>query len=220
MNGALFSIVGATAAVWMFFAAAANSNTNRPTPAISAQRPAGTTNQAALAARTFVKEWKVDDLVPIVNKGVNRGRNFERGKKIFTDVACVMCHHFGADGGGVGPDLTGVSGSFTVRDLLESIVEPSKQISSLYGTTVIRTKNGDALTGWVPEETTTTVSVMEDMFAASKLTIVKRQDIVAMELSTISLMPEGLLSTLKEDEVLDLMAYLLSGGDSTQRMFR
>ena len=41
-----------------------------------------------------------------------------------------------------------------------------------------------------------------------------------MKPSAISLMPEGLINTLKEDEILDLVAFLLSGGDATQKMFR
>ena len=183
------------------------------------KQSAGTTNQTP-AARAFVKDWKVDELVPIVNRGLKGGRNFERGKKLYSEATCAMCHHFGPDGGGVGPDLTGVSGSFSVHDLLEAIIEPSKQISSLYVTTVVRKKDGDVLTGWVPEETDTTVSVMEDMLAAGKLTVVKRQDIESMKPSTISLMPAGLLNALNQDEILDLMAFLLSSGDSTQKMFR
>jgi putative heme-binding domain-containing protein len=202
-----------------FAGADAGSKTNAPAKSLTTQRPGGTTNHTAVA-RPFVKEWKVDELVPVVSKGVNRGRNFERGKKLFTEAACSMCHHFGADGGGVGPDLTGVSGSFSVRDLLESIIEPSKQISSLYVTTIVRKKDGDVVTGWIPEETSTTVSVMEDMFAETKLTIVNRKDIESMAPSQSSLMPGGLIDTLKADEILDLVAFLLSGGDSTQKMFR
>ena len=61
---------------------------------------------------------------------------------------------------------------------------------------------------------------MEDMLAAGKLTVVKRKDIESMKPSTVSLMPEGLLNTLKEEELLDLVAFLLSGGDATLKMFQ
>ena len=50
-------------------------------------------------------------------------------------------------------------------------------------------KDGDTVTGWVPEETDTTVSVMEDMLVAGKLTVIKRKDIEDMKPSTVSLMP-------------------------------
>jgi hypothetical protein len=62
--------------------------------------------------------------------------------------------------------------------------------------------------------------VIENMLAPNDFTNVKRQDVQSIEPSTISMMPAGLLSTLKEDEVLDLTAYLLSRGDRNNRMFR
>jgi putative heme-binding domain-containing protein len=196
-------------------------NTAKPQPP-SEPRTATSTNRTSEAApaRPLVKEWKVNELVPIVNGGLKGGRNFERGKKLYGEATCALCHHFGPDGGGVGPDLTGVSGSFSVRDLLEAIIEPSKQISSLYATTLVRKKDGETLSGWIPEETDDTIGVMESMFGEGKLTIVKRRDIETMMPSATSLMPEGLLNTLKADEILDLAAFLLSGGDSTQKMFR
>lgn len=195
------------------------SKTSTPALTVKDQTVAGAANQAP-AGRVFVRNWKVDELVPVVNKGLKGKRNFERGKALFNETSCSLCHHFGRDGGGVGPDLTGVSGTFSVHDLLENIIEPSKEISSLYGTTVVFKKDGEIVTGWVPEETETTISVMEDMLAAGKLTVVKRQDIESMKPSTVSLMPEGLLNTLKEDEILDLVAFLLSGGDATLKMFQ
>ena len=85
---------------------------------------------------------------------------------------------------------------------------------------LFRKKDGDVLIGWMPEESDTTVSVMEDMLVAGKLTVVQRKDIESMALSAVSLMPEGLINMLKEDEIMDLVAYLLSGGDSTQKMFQ
>lgn len=219
MNTRFLFIVAGLITTWVANGADTSSKTEPPAKSAPAKIPAATTNQTS-AGRSFVKEWKVDELVPVVNRGLKGGRNFERGRKLFTEMSCSVCHHFGSDGGGVGPDLTGASGTFSVHDLLENIIEPSKEISSLYVTTVVRKKDGDVLTGWVPEESETTVSVMEDMLAAGKLTVVKRQDIESMKPSTVSLMPEGLLNQLKEDEIQDLVAFLLSGGDSTQKMFR
>jgi putative heme-binding domain-containing protein len=212
-------IIAAVAATWAVCGADATVKTNAPARPVKGQPAAGTTNQA-LAGRSFVKNWTVDELVPVVNKGLKGKRSFERGQKLFSETSCSLCHHFGRDGGGVGPDLTGVSGTFSVRDLLENIIEPSKQISSLYVTTVVVKKDGDLVTGWVPEETDDTVSVMEDMLVAGKLTVIKRKDIEDMKPSTVSLMPDGLLNTLKEDEISDLVAFLFSGGDSTLKMFQ
>jgi hypothetical protein len=62
--------------------------------------------------------------------------------------------------------------------------------------------------------------VIENMFAPNDFTNVKRQDIDAIEPSKVSMMPEGLLNSLREEEVLDLFSFLLSRGDRNHKMFR
>ena len=178
------------------------------------------TPQQILASRTYVKEYKLDELAPLVTRNINRGRNFEKGKQLFSDLACIACHHFGPDGGGIGPDLTGVSGRYTPKDLLEEILDPSKSVSSLYASSSIRKKNGETISGRVTAEGDNEVSIMEDLFNPAKLTVIKRTDIESMGLSEISPMPEGLLYTAKEEEIYDLVAYLLSGGDPKDNAFR
>src|SRR5262249_16896389 len=80
----------------------------------------------ALAARPVVQEWKLDELLPKVQSGLKGGRNFDRGRQLYGAVACAACHRFVNEGGSIAPDLTGVAGRFSLHDLLESIVEPSK----------------------------------------------------------------------------------------------
>ena len=86
-----------------------------------------------------------------------------------------------AEGGGVGPDLTAVAGRFSVRDLLESIVEPSKVISDQYAAVSIATKDGQVVTGRVGNLSGDTLSVIEDMFDPGRFTSVKRSDIEEMK---------------------------------------
>jgi putative heme-binding domain-containing protein len=167
-----------------------------------------------LAARPFVKKWTLDELVPIVENGRNGTRNFERGRQLYSAVACSACHRFANEGGSVGPDLTGVMGRFSVHDLLESIVEPSKVISDQYQAITIATKDGRVINGRVGNLNTSNVNVIEDMFDPGRMTNVRRADIEDMKPSTTSMMPEGLLDTLTSEEIQDLMAYLLSHGDS------
>ncbi|MBM3840899.1 MAG: c-type cytochrome [Verrucomicrobia bacterium] len=173
-----------------------------------------------LAARPFVKEWSVSELTPIVERGQKGKRNYERGRKLFGDVGCASCHRFDMDGAAVGPDLTNVAGRFSIRDLLESIVEPSKVISDQYGAIVIKRKDGETVTGRVGNLSGDNLMVIENMFAPNDFKNVQRQDIESIEPSKVSMMPEGLLNTLREDEIQDLMAFLLSRGDQRARMFR
>ena len=69
--------------------------------------------------------------MPIVEKGLTK-RDFDKGRNLFGEAKCFVCHRFNNEGGGLGPDLTVVSGRFGPRDLLESIIEPSKVISDQY----------------------------------------------------------------------------------------
>ena len=62
--------------------------------------------------------------------------------------------------------------------------------------------------------------VLENMFAPNDFTEVKRSDIQSIEPSKVSMMPEGLLNSLKDDEIQDLLAFLLSRGDRRNKMFR
>ncbi|HTI72550.1 MAG TPA: family 16 glycoside hydrolase [Candidatus Limnocylindria bacterium] len=174
----------------------------------------------ALAARPQIKEWKLAELVPLVEAGIKGGRNFERGRQLFGAVACATCHRFVNEGGSVGPELTGVVGRFSVHDLLESIVDPSKVISDQYAAINILKKDGDTVSGRVGNLNAATLNIVEDMFDPGNMTSVRRSDIASMEPSTVSMMPEGLLNSLKAEEVQDLIAYLLSRGDAQNPMFQ
>src|SRR5262249_14037838 len=88
-------------------------------------------SNVATKERAFVKKWTMDDLVSLVDKGLTK-RNFDRGRTLFGEAKCFACHRYDNEGGSAGPDLTSAAGRFSVRDLLESIVEPSKVISDQY----------------------------------------------------------------------------------------
>ncbi|HTL17459.1 MAG TPA: c-type cytochrome, partial [Patescibacteria group bacterium] len=174
----------------------------------------------ALAARPLVREWKLDELVPKVQAGLKGGRNFDRGRQLYGAVGCAACHRFVNEGGSVGPELTGVAGRFSLHDLLESIVEPSKVVSDQYQAINIRTKNGDVISGRVGNLSGADLNVIEDMFDPGRMTNVKRADIESIEPSKVSMMPEGLLNSLQLAEIQDLVAYLLARGDAKNPMFR
>ncbi len=174
---------------------------------------------SALAGRTLVKEWTVDDLAPLMEKGL-KGRNFERGRKMFGAAACFACHRYDNEGGSFGPDLTGVAGRFNPRDLLESIILPSKEVSDQYAPVVITKKDGTTVTGRIINLHDDTLHVSPNMFDPNELVTVSAKQVKSIEPSKVSPMPEGLIYMLNKDEILDLMAYLLSRGDRNHKMFR
>jgi putative heme-binding domain-containing protein len=169
--------------------------------------------------RPFVKQWKVDEAAPMVEKGLTK-RDFDRGRRLFGEANCFACHRFDNEGGAQGPDLTIASGRFSVRDLLESIIEPSKEISDQYAAVIINLTNGKSVTGRIVNYSGDNMSVMTNMLDPNGLINVDHRKVESVEKSKISMMPTGLLDTFKEDEVLDLMAYLLSRGDRNHKMFQ
>jgi putative heme-binding domain-containing protein len=169
--------------------------------------------------RKFVKKWTLDELVPMVESGL-KGRDYERGRAMFAAAKCYACHRFNNEGGGLGPDLSGVAGRFSVRDLLESIAAPSKTISDQYQAVIIATADGKVVTGRIVNLNGSNLSICPDMLDPNRQINVRRENIDEMKPSPVSLMPEGLLDTLDRDEVLDLTAYLLSRGDRNDPMFK
>ena len=173
---------------------------------------------AGAPTRPFQKAWTMADLDPELPR-VAAGRDFARGKEIFASTQCLQCHHFGPEGGNVGPDLTAVSNRFSRHDILEAIIDPSKVISEQYATFLISTKAGGTIMGQVAGDDGTKLSVLTNPLAGTKEDVVKA-DILTKTLSPISLMPPGLLSVLTKDEVLDLLAYIESGGNEKAPAFR
>ena len=168
----------------------------------------------------FVKAWTMDELSKSLGVGLEGNRNFANGRNMFGAATCFACHRFNGEGGSVGPDLTSVSGKFSPRDLLESIIFPSKEISDQYGSTVFTMQDGKQITGRIANMKEDTMMVCTNMMDPNNFTNVNRKKVVKMEESKVSMMPEGLLYMLKEDDILDLLAYLLSQGNPDNPMFK
>lgn len=175
--------------------------------------------KAAAAPRAVVKDWKLADLAPGIETKLV-GRDYDRGRSLFGAAQCFNCHRYNNEGGAVGPDLSGVSGRFGPRDLLESILAPSKEVSDQYRAVTVATSDGRVVTGRIVNLNGDSMMINTDMLDPNAITQVNRNQIEETKPSTVSMMPEGLLNTLKEDEVLDLLAYLLSRGDRKAPMFR
>lgn len=189
-------------------------------PILRAKAPA-TPPLAVPPSRKLVKAWTLDELAPLVEGGLKSGkRDYERGRSLFAAVSCFTCHRFNNEGGGAGPDLSGVSGRFTTRDLLESIVQPSKVISDQYAAVMISTDDGKVVTGRIVNLHGNTIHVNTNMLDPNLQVALDRTRVDEMKPSPVSMMPEGLLNTLDRDEVLDLVAYLMAHGDRSNPIFK
>ena len=165
------------------------------------------------------KEYSVSDVIALATDKL-KARDFKNGEKMFKAARCVVCHRFGGDGGATGPDLTQLAGRFNLKDLTDAIVEPSKVISDQYKASIVETKAGKVITGRIVSESKDSITIVVDPENATKTVEVKKSDIESNQPSLVSLMPKDLLKTLNEDEVRDLLAYLLSRGNPNDAMFR
>jgi putative heme-binding domain-containing protein len=176
----------------------------------------------AMPARPFVKMWTMADLEPVL-EGTKKGRDFARGQKLYAEAMCAQCHLFAggggtAKGGAIGPDLTAVGSRFSARDILESIVDPSKIISEQYQSFLFTMKDGSVVGGQIAEENHYLLTLVVDPLTGAKQNFPKG-NVVKREASPASMMPPGLLATLSQEEVLDLIAYLQSGGNEKSPAF-
>ncbi len=169
--------------------------------------------------RSYVANWTVEDFDDVIHVGLEGNRDFANGRRMFGAATCFACHRFKQEGGAVGPDLTSVAGKFSPRDLLESIIDPSKEISDQYGQMIFHMKDGSIVMGRIMNLNGDVVQVNTDMSNPNAVAAVDRKKLEKMEPSPVSMMPPGLVNTLTKDDVLDLLAYLLSKGNPNDPMF-
>ena len=167
--------------------------------------------------RQFVHNWQISDVAPLLDQAA-RGRSFEKGRRAFEAAQCLKCHRFQNEGGSTGPDLTGVGNRFDAAYILESLVLPSKTMSDQYQGTVLSLRDGRIVTGRVLSEDPKKLLVRTDPFALKPVEVA-RSDIEEREPSRVSEMPQGLINILTKEEILDLIAYLRSGGNPQDRAF-
>jgi putative heme-binding domain-containing protein len=168
--------------------------------------------------REFVQEWKMADLESSLDD-VAKGRNFGNGKAAFNDAQCMLCHRFGNEGGSIGPELTAVSSKYSRREILESMLEPSKVISDQFQNIIVVKKDGDSETGRLIDENDKLLVLQPKPLAADRIEIPK-SDVTDRHPSKVSPMPEGLLNQFTKEEILDLLAYIESAGKEKAKNFQ
>jgi putative heme-binding domain-containing protein len=168
--------------------------------------------------RHFVQEWTMADLEGDLPQAA-QGRNFASGKAAFNDAQCIQCHRFANEGGSIGPELTAVFSKYSRRDVLESIIEPSKVVSDQFQNYIVIKNDGDSETGRIIDETDDKVVVQPNPLSPERIEI-KKSDIAERRPSKVSPMPEGLLNQFTKDEILDLLAYLESMGKEKGANFK
>jgi putative heme-binding domain-containing protein len=119
-----------------------------------------------------------------------------------------------------GPDLTAAGRRYAPRDFLDQIVNPSKVINDQFSAINVVTDNGKVYSGVVVNLNGDTLVINTDLTDPNAQVALDRKSIESIELSSISPMPTGLLNLLTEQEILDLVAYVISGGDAKHELFQ
>lgn len=176
-------------------------------------------NVGAIFAGRTPKNWTLEELSAAASTGM-KGRDFENGRKMFGAAACFACHRYGNAGGMNGPDLTGAGGRYSPHDLLDQIINPSKEINEQFAPVVVTKTDGTTVTGVIVNLNGDTVQINTDLSDPDQRVGFDRKQVKSIEVSKVSPMPPMLLSMLTKEEILDLVAFVLSGGDKENAAFK
>lgn len=165
------------------------------------------------------RRWTVDNALAVVDSGLTN-RNFETGKKIYAAILCSRCHSMQGSGGDIGPDLTQLGTRFSNKDILESIIDPSKTVSDQYASTVYILKNGQSVVGRQVNEDKLNYVISQNPFAPEQVRKIPKKDVTGKRNSPDSIMYPGLINSLNPNELRDLMAYLKSGGNQNNDVYK
>jgi putative membrane-bound dehydrogenase-like protein len=153
-------------------------------------------------ARSGDKQKLIAEYKQRLNPEVIAKADTRHGRLIFSQV-CAACHQIYGEGGMIGPDITG-SNRADIDYILDTILDPNAAIGVDYQLTTIVTKDGRSLAGTIVEETPGALVLQ----LVNEKSTVAKSDIKERQRLPISMMPEGLLQSLKPDDVRDLIAYL------------
>lgn len=165
------------------------------------------------------RNWKIDEALKTIEEDEGT-RNYEQGKSLFAAVRCGSCHTMQGDGGAVGPDLTQLGTRFSVRDMLTAIIEPANAISDQYGSKVFVLNDGSSIMGRLINEDDVNYVVSQNPYALQELREIPKKDVSEIKESKISIMPPGSLNVLNPEELKDLMAYLMAGGNENNSVYK
>ncbi len=141
----------------------------------------------------------------VVEKGDPR-----KGRELYLNtrlLACATCHRLEGVGGNVGPDLTRIWETHTVEKILESIVDPSKEIKEGYQTYRLTTVEDQVFTGLKIKEDGREVLLRD---ANGRDIRVPKDEIASLSPSKVSLMPDNVVSQVSYEQFIDLLAFLKS----------
>jgi putative heme-binding domain-containing protein len=164
------------------------------------------------------RNWKVEDALALMDD--LKGRDLVKGKGMYAATLCQSCHTMQGEGGIVGPDLTQLGTRFSVKDILESTINPNAVISDQYAASIFYMADGSSVLGKLTNEDKEKYYISQNPFDPQTIREIPKKDVTSKKLSDISVMMPGLINRLNEEELKDLMAYLISGGNPNHEVYQ
>jgi putative heme-binding domain-containing protein len=164
------------------------------------------------------RNWKLEDATAVLDEGLV-SRDYENGKKMYAATRCVSCHSMSGEGGSIGPDLTRIGTRFSAKDMLEHIILPNKEVSDQYAATVYTMKDGSSIFGRQINEDKDKYYISQNPFDPEVIREIPKKDVSGTKYSRISVMMPGLINSLNPEELKDLIAYLVAGGNEEHEVF-
>lgn len=165
------------------------------------------------------RSWKTEDATALFKDGWGI-RDFSKGQNLYKATLCDKCHTLQGEGGNIGPDLTRLGTRFDIKGIVEAIIEPNLSISDQYAATHLQLKNGETRVGKIINEDAQYISLSQNPFTPTITMKIPKKDVVSRQISTVSMMLPGLINGLNEEEVRDLVAFLMAGGDPNHSVYQ
>ena len=165
------------------------------------------------------RDWKMEDALQVLEKDTAE-RNFKQGMTLFASVQCGTCHSMQGEGGSIGPDLTQLGTRFSKRDMLEALIKPSEVISDQYISKIYSLNDGTSVLGRLANEDEKSYFVIQNPYAPKMLKEVSKKDVREIKPAKVSIMPPGTINSLNEEELRDLIAYLMAGGNEDHVLYK
>ncbi len=129
--------------------------------------------------------------------------DLSHGRELF-QKSCAKCHKLFGQGEAIGPDLTGANRN-NLDYILENVIDPSAVVSKDFRMSIIEMIDGRVLNGLVLTKNAKTLTLQTQ---TDQLTI-KLADVEEIRVTSSSPMPDGLLDNLSEDQIQNLLSYLM-----------
>jgi putative heme-binding domain-containing protein len=159
----------------------------------------GTLRTSPAEKQAIIDGWKKKLTPDAIAKGDAR-----QGRLLFKNT-CAVCHTLYDDGGKIGPNLTG-SGRADLDYVLYNVIDPSAVVAVDYRLSIVTMKDGRVLAGFLRDANDKTVTVQTITDAVT----VEKAEIKSTQATPSSLMPDGLLQTMSDEQVRNLVKYLAS----------